>query len=221
MFLYVLIKGLLLGFTISAVIGPIGILCIRRSISEGFLGGVSTGIGAATADAIYAAITAFGITVISNFLLGKAFILSLIGGAYLIYTGIRTFMSRSKLSNGSLKNSEIKEDITHFSLIHNFVSTFFITLTNPVTILLFMVIFAGLNLETGDLLSSSSLVSGVFLGSIIWWIFLSYSASFFKNRLTSGNFLLWLNRISGVVIVCFGILIVLRAFFKASFSKFI
>ncbi|KKP29491.1 MAG: hypothetical protein UR12_C0007G0022 [candidate division TM6 bacterium GW2011_GWF2_30_66] len=219
MFFYVLMKGLFLGFTISAIIGPIGILCIKRSISEGFWAGVSTGVGAALADAIYAAITAFGITVISNFLLGKAFVLSLFGGIYLIYMGIRTFMSRSKLSSGSLKNSELDKDVTHYSLFHNFISTFFITLTNPVTILLFMVIFAGLNLETEDMLSSSSLVTGVFFGAVIWWIFLSYVASILKSKLTSGNLLLWLNRISGVVIICFGVLIILRAFIKSSFIK--
>lgn len=221
MFLYVLMKGLVLGFTISAVIGPIGILCIRRSISEGFLGGVFTGFGAAVADAIYVAITAFGLTVISNFLLGKVFVLSLFGGSYLIYTGIRTFMSRSKLSNGSLKSSEIEEDITSYSLFHNFISTFFITLTNPVTILLFMVIFAGLNLETEDMLSSTSLVVGVFLGSIIWWVFLSYFSSILKYKLTSGKFLIWLNRISGVIIFFFGVLIILKALFKIKFFKFL
>lgn len=214
MFFYILMKGIFLGFTISAIIGPIGILCIRKSISDGFLAGFSTGVGAAIADAIYVSITAFGLTVVSNFLLGKAFILSLLGGSYLIYIGARTFMSRSKLSSSSLESSRAERETGPYSLFHNLISTFFITLTNPVTILLFMVIFAGLNLEMDDMLSSSSLVFGVFLGSIIWWLLLSYFSSILKYKLTSGKFLFWLNRISGIVIACFGVVIILRAIFK-------
>lgn len=214
MFFYFLIKGMLIGFALSVIIGPIGVLCIRRSVSEGFLAGFSTGIGAAMADAVYASITAFGVTVISNFLLGKMVLFSVIGGAYLIIIGVRTFMRKSRLSNKEIKSSDLTQDIESNSFIRNLISTFFMTLTNPMTMLLFMTVFAGLNLEPGDFSSSSGLVFGLFCGAIVWWLILSYFGSILKYKLTSKNFLVWLNRVSGIIIILFGILVMLRPFFK-------
>lgn len=219
MFLYFLIKGFVIGFAMSAVVGPIGILCIRRSISEGFLAGISTGLGASIADVIYASVTAFGLTFISNFFIGKAFFLSIVGGLYLVFIGIRTYMSRSKLSSGSLENSQISEDQEHWGFFKNLVSTFFMTLTNPMTIFLFMLIFAGLNIQAGDFISSLSVVVGLFFGAMLWWVLLSYFGYILKNKLSSKTFLFWVNRISGLAIILFGALIILRAFLKENIFK--
>jgi threonine/homoserine/homoserine lactone efflux protein len=189
-------KGLIIGFSIAAPVGPIGILVIKRTLSAGMLVGFISGLGAATADAFYGSIAAFGLTFISTFLIHQQFWLRLIGGLFLCYLGIKTFLSQPADSSGQPDG---------LGLLNAYGSTFFLTITNPLTILSFAAIFAGLGLvETnGNYFSAAITVFGVFLGSASWWILLSTGVSILRSRFTSTG-LLWVNRISGLIILGFG-----------------
>jgi threonine/homoserine/homoserine lactone efflux protein len=190
-------KGLIIGFSIAAPVGPIGILCIKRTMSSGRMVGLLSGIGAATADAFYGCIAAFGLTFISNFLLQQQIWLRLIGGAFLCYLGIKTILTQPSIAPSPTNQN---------SLVSAYGSTFFLTLTNPLTILSFVAIFAGFGLMKagGDYSNAAITVLGVFLGSSCWWIILSGVTSLIRNRMNLSG-LRWINRISGLIILGFGI----------------
>ena len=200
----VLLKGTVLGFSIAAPVGPIGVLCIRRSLGEGRLAGFLSGLGAATADAIYGAIAALGLTAISSLLLGAKFWLALLGGLFLLYLGVRTLLAKPK------PRTEVEVDASaapgRTGLWAAFFSTLGLTLTNPMTILAFTAMFAGM----GPSGAPGSLVLGVFLGSAAWWWILSALADRFR-KLLGGTGLLWVNRVSGCVIAGFGLLAIAGA----------
>lgn len=192
-----LIKGVIIGFAIAAPVGPIGVLCIRRTLADGRLPGFVSGLGAATADAGYGAVAAFGLTLITDFLMEGASWLRLIGGAFLLFLGIRTFFARPAERAAPVRNG---------GLVGAYASTLFLTLTNPTTILSFAAIFAGLGVgSTNDALSAMLLVLGVFLGSALWWLVLSGTAGLFRAKLSAGG-LRWVNRVSGTIIAAFGVL---------------
>jgi threonine/homoserine/homoserine lactone efflux protein len=192
------IEGMVIGLAIAAPVGPIGVLCIRRTLAEGRLWGLVSGLGAATADAAYGAVAALGLTVVSGLLLGGEFWLRLVGGFFLLFLGARTFLSKPSESPASAGGR---------GLLGAYASTLVLTLTNPTTILSFAAIFAGLGAGAadGDVLSSMTLVCGVFLGSALWWFFLSTATGLFRSRLSTGS-LRWVNRVSGVIIAAFGVL---------------
>ncbi len=191
------LKGLIIGFSIAAPVGPIGILCMRRTLSNGRIAGFVSGLGAATADAFYGCVAGFGLTFISNFLINQQFSLRIIGGAFLCYLGIKTFMAVPV-------DKEMTADGN--GLITGYATTFFLTLTNPLTIISFAAVFAGLGLgETdGDYLSAGLLVAGVFIGSAMWWLALSTGVAVFRGRFTDRG-LQWVNRLAGVIIAAFGV----------------
>jgi threonine/homoserine/homoserine lactone efflux protein len=189
-------KGLLIGFSIAAPVGPIGVLCIRRSLVEGQQMGLATGLGAATADAIYGCIAGFGLTAISGFLIGQRFWLGLVGGLFLLYLGFRTFISEP---------SEVPARGGGAGLLSAYGSTLLLTITNPMTILSFVAVFAGLGLGASrDYLNASALVGGVFAGSAFWWLLLSNGVALLKGRI-SLSWMLLVNRLSGSVILAFGL----------------
>ncbi len=191
------LRGLIIGFSIAAPVGPIGVLCIRRTLAEGRLTGFLSGMGAASADMFYGAVAAFGLTAIQNVLLGQSGWLRIVGGMFLLYLGVKTFFS--KPSEGSLKSSR-------GGLFGAYLSTFLLTITNPLTILSFLAIFAGLQLaETnGDYASATLMVLGVFLGSAAWWLALSMGVSLLREKFTPA-LLTWVNRLAGVIIFGFGL----------------
>jgi threonine/homoserine/homoserine lactone efflux protein len=194
-------KGVVIGFAIAAPVGPIGVLCIRRTLAEGRVSGLVSGLGAATADALYGAVAALGLTFVTEFLVGGQAWLRLVGGAFLLFLGVRTFLARP---------AERAAPAARSGLPGAYASTFFLTLTNPTTILSFAAIFAGLGVAgaaSGDVLSAMLLVLGVFLGSAAWWFVLSGATSLFRTRLSVRG-LRWVNRISGTVIAAFGVLAV-------------
>ena len=195
--LSLLAQGIIIGFSIAAPVGPIGVLCIRRTLAHGRLSGLVSGLGAATADLVYGCIAGFGLTFISQFLIDQQDWLRLVGGLFLLYLGIKTFLA---------KQAEKELATSHQNLWGDYLSTFFLTLTNPVTILSFVAIFAGLGIAntSGDYAAALSLVLGVFTGSMLWWLLLSAGASFFQNKL-KGSGLVWINRFSGVLIAGFGV----------------
>jgi threonine/homoserine/homoserine lactone efflux protein len=195
-----LLRGLIIGFSIAAPVGPIGVLCIRRTLADGRAAGFISGLGAATADAIYGSIAAFGLTFISRVLMGQQVWLRVIGGAFLLYLGVRTAMARPV---------EQAAGAGSIGRLGAYATTLFLTLTNPMTILSFAAIFAGLGLgQAADYASAGVLVSGVFLGSAAWWLILSAGAGAFRSRLRARG-LAWVNRISGGIILAFGVLAIL------------
>lgn len=198
------IKGALIGFSIAAPVGPIGILCIRRTIQYGRLSGLFTGIGAAAADAFYGAVAAFGLTVLSNAIVKGEFWFRFIGGFFLLYLGGRTFLAPS---------GQEKEKVSHKTLLSDFFSTFFLTLTNPMTIFSFLAIFAALGFTSieGNYILGGWLVFGVFVGSIFWWLILSEGIAFFRKHV-SNHTMCWINRIAGSIIILFGFAALVTAF---------
>lgn len=195
------VRGLLLGFSIAAVVGPICLLCIQRTLHKGFLYGLVTGLGAATADGIYGSIAAFGLTVIATFLASKQEWIHLVGGLFLIYLGIKTALS---------KPAERAAKVQANNFLGAYASTFLLTLTNPLTIISFAAVFAGIGLgERGNNLFSAALVvCGVFLGSALWWLLLAGGISLLRGKFTQ-RWLLWINRISGAAILLCGLLALL------------
>jgi len=190
------LSGLAIGFSIAAPVGPIGVLCVRRTLVEGRTSGFVSGLGAASADAIYGSIAAFGLTLISNFLITQQVWLRLIGGLFLCCLGLKTLLAKPAEQAATAKGN---------GLIGAYVSTFFLTLTNPMTIISFAAIFAGLGLASagGDLRLAGVLVLGVFMGSALWWLILSGVVNVFRERFHLRG-LRWVNRISGMIIIGFG-----------------
>lgn len=194
-------RGLIIGFSIAAPVGPIGVLCIRRTLAQGRAVGLISGLGAATADGLYGSIAGFGLTFISGFLVSQQVWLRIIGGIFLCYLGITTFLA---------KPAQSAAEATGKGLIGAYASTFFLTVTNPLTILSFGAIFAGLGVASAgsNYLDSGILVLGVFLGSAIWWLLLSTGVSILRKKFDDRS-LIWINKISGLIIIIFGIIALL------------
>ena len=192
----IFLRGLLIGISIAAPVGPIGVLCIRRTLAEGRLAGLVSGLGAASADAIYGIIAGFGLTFISGFLVAQQKWLSLFGGLFLCYLGMRTFLSPPADEAAQAESR---------GLLRNYLSILMLTLTNPMTILSFAAIFAGLGLtnNAGDYVAATLLVLGVFSGSALWWVLLSLGVSLFRERVTP-QWMVWINRVSGLIVLAFG-----------------
>jgi len=197
----VLLRGLLIGFSIAAPVGPIGVLCIRRTLAEGRAYGFVSGLGAATADAIYGSVAAFGLTLVSRLLVSQQSWLRLVGGAFLCYLGIKTFLARPAERGAAAGGG---------SLARAYASTFFLTLTNPMTILSFAAIFAGLGLggAAGNYAAAGVMVLGVFLGSALWWLILSGGIAPLRPQFGPSG-LGWVSRLAGVIIAGFGTLALL------------
>lgn len=191
-------RGLIIGLAVAAPVGPIGMLVIRRTLVYGRMLGLLTGLGAAVADALYGCAGAFGLTFVSGLLLGHALWTKLLGGLFLCYLGIGTFRSNPGEDGGS---------VSHARHAAAFLSTLLLTLANPITILSFMAIFASLGLGTGGggYSAATTVVTGVFLGSALWWVILSGGVSLVKHRLKPGA-MIWINRISGALLFSFGAL---------------
>ena len=199
-----LVSGLIIGFSIAAPVGPIGVLCIRRTLAEGRAHGLVSGLGAATADAIYGCIAAFGLTFISDTLVQQQVWLRLLGGAFLIFLGVKTLLAKPSEKSPSEKRT---------GLLGAYGSTFFLTLTNPVTMLSFAAIFAGIGLGSAvaDYSSAMLLVLSVFTGSALWWLILSGTVSLLRKKVTP-KVLRWINRFSGATIMSFGVFVLISLF---------
>jgi threonine/homoserine/homoserine lactone efflux protein len=189
-------RGLVIGFSIAAPVGPIGVLCIRRTLADGQIAGLVSGLGAATADAFYGCVAGFGLTFISSLLIDQQMWMRLFGGLFLLYLGIKTLLSRP---------AEQAAKTTGNGLLSAYASTFLLTVTNPLTILSFAAIFAGLGLTntTGGYASALILVLGVFLGSASWWLLLSGGVGLLRDKFNTQG-MVWVNRISGLIIIAFG-----------------
>jgi threonine/homoserine/homoserine lactone efflux protein len=195
-------KGLIVGFVIAAPVGPIGVLCARRTLTLGRRAGFFSGMGAATADSFYGFIAAFGLTFISDFLIGHQYWLRLAGGALLCIIGVRTLIAEPE------RQSAVSKTAGRFAGMYT--STFFLTLTNPMTIFSFAAVFAGFGLAgaRGSFVSAGTLILGVLLGSGLWWLFLVGIFSLFRRRFEHHE-LQWVNRVAGIIIAGSGVLALL------------
>ena len=192
----IFLQGAVVGFAIAAPVGPIGVLCIRRTLANGWVAGLVSGLGAATADATYGGIAGFGVTFLSTLLISQQVPIRLLGGAFLLFLGVRIFLSVPKDPRRNPGGS----------LANDYLSTLALTLSNPVTIVAFAAIFTGLGVagQSGDYSAAALLVSGVFAGSSFWWVILSSVLSAFRGAFGLGR-MRWVNRISGFVIAGFGV----------------
>jgi threonine/homoserine/homoserine lactone efflux protein len=191
-----LVRGLILGFSIAAPVGPIGILCIRRSASSGMTAGLATGLGAAVADSVYGAVVAFGFTSISGLIARETRWIAFCGGLLLLYIGVGALRERP---------GESGESPHTLSNLAAFATTVVLTLANPATIVSFAAAYAGFALRgtsTGS--GAAAFVAGVFAGSALWWLILS-SATAWLGKGASAAALARINRVSGLVIVAFGL----------------
>ena len=197
MVLMFFLKGIAVGAVIAVPVGPVGILCLRKTIFEGEWAGLISGLGAASADAFFAVIAAFGLTFISQWLFGYESLLRAAGGCYLLYAGAHALLRPPPVAAGDDRGRE-----TSF---RNFVSIFALTLTNPITILVFLGVFEalGLNGARATLLLAASLVVGVWTGSFVWWLTLSLGIGMFRRAIGARQ-LGWISRGSGAILFLSG-----------------
>ena len=197
-------KGFVIGLMVAVPVGPIGLLCVNRTLSRGRAHGLVSGLGVATADALSAGIVALGLTLVSTFLIAEQLWLRLIGGFVLCYVGVKIFTTQP-----SEQSAPAKEN----NLLSAYASTFFLTFTNPLTLLSFVAIYAGWGVEdmAGHYLSSALLTAGVFCGSAMWWLLLSSGMPAVRMMFTHSG-LRWMHRVSGAIIAGFGFVVLLSLF---------
>jgi threonine/homoserine/homoserine lactone efflux protein len=196
-FMYFL-KGLAIGFSLAAPVGPIGVLCIRRTLAHGSRRGIIIGLSAASADMVYGIVAAFGVTLISNFISQQQQWIRLIGGILLLVLGYRTFISHpatDTIENGRNGHTRM------------FLSTFLLTLTNPMTLFAFAAVFAGIGLDKtmGFHGYSFFFVAGIFFGSLSWFALLTSLVHFFRDIITTDGLVI-INKVAGSLLLLFGII---------------
>jgi threonine/homoserine/homoserine lactone efflux protein len=191
-------KGLIIGASVSAPVGPIGLLCINRSLTEGRVRGFVSGLGAATADMLFCVIAGYGFTFVSRFMDEQALLIRLVGAFCLIVLGLRIFVAKPEEKSCAVSGGD---------LAHIYVSTLFLTLINPITILFFVALFSSLGLSfTQHAHPSLALITlGVFVGAVAWWFLLSGAVSRLHRRLSQKT-MRWVNRLSGTIIMVLGFL---------------
>ena len=202
-----LLKGIVVGVVIAVPVGPVGVLCVRRTIFEGKLAGFISGLGAATGDAMFGLLAAFGLTFISDLLIGYQQWLRIAGGCYLLYVGGSAILTRPEMKPRTDRDAE--------GLLRDYLSTFALTLTNPITILVFLGIFSaiGLSGEKATLDRAAILVLGVWLGSLLWWLAVSFGlGGLFRSF--EPRYLGWINRGSGTILLVSGAALLAVPFFK-------
>jgi threonine/homoserine/homoserine lactone efflux protein len=202
------IQGLLIGLSIAAPVGPMSVLVIRRTLVESRRAGLISGLGIAAGDTTYGALGGFGLTLITGFLINEQFWLRLVGGLFLFYLGFKTLTSRP--AERPADKAASAAPATGRGLTGYFFSTYFLTLTNPLTIISFAAIMAGLGIggSSGDYLAAAILVLGVGCGSTAWWLILTTLVSLFRHKVRPAG-MVWVNRLSGLIIIVFGLLALL------------
>ncbi len=197
------IKGLIIGFSLAVPVGPIALLCIRRTLAKGRASGLMSGLGAAVADGIFGAVAGFGVAFVANFFFNHNLLVRIVGGAFLCYAGVKIFYSIPPMSSA---------DTSENGLLRDFASTLVLTLTNPLTLVTFAAIFAasGVGYKDGNYFLTSIMVIGVFCGAALWWLILTGIVSIFHGRINPRG-LQMVNRLSGTVIAAFGLLVLISA----------
>ena len=204
--LEILLKGIILGLTVSMPLGPIGIILINRTIKRGMLSGFFSGLGMASADTLLAILAGIGFTVIVSFINKEMFIISLIAGVIIIGVGLKVFLSNPVKD---MRNREIANK----SLWRDYYSVFVLSISNPYTIFIFVAFFSGVHIN-GNVkpeLVPFFLIPGVFVGAISWWFFLSYFVSRFKKKIRL-RLIVRINKVAGIVVIVIGIIVLLSVF---------
>lgn len=195
-----LLKSMLIGLAIAAPVGPMAVLCVNRVLNQGVASGVSTGFGIATADAMFGCIAGFGLSVISGFLISHQLYIRWIGGVLLILMGVKLLLKAKPIDILSAKSRGKNH-------LGNYFYAIVLTLTNPITLMAVIAIFAGLGIGSTytDYYHAVIVIIGMFCGSLIWWLALTLFVRMMHHRI-SPQAMLWINRFSGVIITIFGIL---------------
>lgn len=201
-FLY---KGIILGIFVSAPVGPIGILCINRTLKKGYVSGLVSGLGATTADFFFGLIVGLGINIVSGFLMAYQNWIHAIGVIFLFFVGFKTILKKQIAPDLILPESK--------GLFKDYLTTFFLTLTNPLTIFFFIAVFAGLGVSNIETMQAIPLLLGVLVGSGGWWFILCGFTSKFKKNLGWGV-LKRIDLISGFAILCFALVIAIKLIMK-------
>ena len=193
----IFVKGLVVGFLLAAPVGPIAVLCVQRTLSQGRLTGLLSGFGAAAADAIYGCVAAFGLSLISRLLVEHRNWIQVVGGAFLCIVGVRTFFTKAV---------ERKKAPKWPGLVGAFFSALFLTLTNPMTFFAFAAIFAsvGVGSVRDNRIDMAGLVAGVFLGSALWWTILVIGSYAFRKKMTIER-MGKMNKVAGVIVTLVGL----------------
>jgi len=195
-----LLLGIVIGLMVAVPVGPLGLLCVNRALSRGPLHGLFSGMGVATADALAAGITALGMTLVSDFLIDHQTFLRTVGGLFLCYLGIKIYRTKPATQPTAAVGG----------LARDYATTFLLTVSNPVTILSFVAIYAGWGVRSlsGRYVAAAFLAGGVFTGSVLWWLALAVGLVLFRDRFSHGA-LAWIHRISGAIITAFGVVVFL------------
>ena len=199
MSIFLFVQGVLMGLVVAVPVGPLGLLCISRALGLGPTYGLFSGLGVATADALAAGIAALGITLVSGFLSEHQIILRLVGGAFLCYLGWKIYRTEP-VAQAPIKNIN--------GLVGAYATTLFLTISNPVTILSFIAIYAGWHVPSfdGHLVAAATLTLGVFTGSALWWVALFICLKAFHEKVNL-RFLFWVHRVSGAIIAVCGMIV--------------
>jgi len=202
-----ILQGILIGLTISAPLGPVGVLCIQRTIAKGLLAGFLAGLGAILADTFFATIAGFSISFIADFIARIQLHLRILGSIFLLYIGVKVFFTNP--AKQLRKQSKSKPNVWG-----DMVSVFFLTISNPITLFVLGGVFAGFKLVTKEstTLSTIFLVFGIFIGAATWWLTLSFLVSLFRSKINLRR-LLWINRITGIIIIITGIAALISLYF--------
>lgn len=204
----------MVGISVSAPLGPIGIIILQKTLSKGVLIGFLAGMGAVFADTLYAMIAGFGISFISDFLVGQQFYFRSIGGVVLILLGAKVFYTNTIKQVRGQKSSKGR-------ILGDFISVFFLTLSNPLTIIVFGALFAGIGIvgDPANTFNTSIMVLGIFTGASFWWFTLAVGINYFRHKIRLRN-LWWINKIAGGIIIVFGIIFILSIYYLDNMPGF-
>jgi len=204
--LIILLNGFILGLSASIPLGPIGIICIQKTLNKGHLSGLVAGAGAAFADMFYAILAGFGVTFITNFIEEQQLIIRILGGLILLYLGYHIFSTNPAI--------QIRKKHINKNFFGDFISIFFLTLSNPMTIFFFGAAFAGFGIvkEQSSMAELLQLIGGVFAGAFTWWFILTTFVNIFRKKFRLRR-LWWINKIAGSMVIIFGIVIIISLLF--------
>lgn len=200
-------RGILIGLMVSVPLGPMGVLIIQKTLQKGALAGFIAGMGAACADLFYASVAAFGLGFVINIIQSHELILQIIGGIFLLIIGLKIYF------DNPLKQIRMKKRVSKTGLLGDFLTLFFLTVSNPVAIVVFMAVFAGTSVfgDTPSFRIEFFVLTGVLLGGGLWWYTLSTLVNIFRRKFRL-RVLITINRVSGVIITVLGVLLILVAF---------
>ena len=198
--------GILMGLFVSAPLGPVGVMCIQRTINRGLKSGLISGFAAASADTVYAIIAGLGLGYIVNWIQQEKYWIQLIGAAIIILMSVKIFYTNPAVELRNQRNKKSKP-------LEDFLSVFVVTLTNPAVFFVFIAMFAGFGLvdENTNYLSAALLISGIFAGAFAWWYILSNLVNKFRSKIRLKN-IWWLNKIMGVIIFVLGVIALLELY---------